>query len=230
MSLVEDVGAVVKGFEQEIAQAASEQEIRATQAAALRQVNDLLKRQSSPDFHASEFTRTTPDYVDETGRMRRNNRILTVTGRMSVDSLNALVAHIAHTEYQVSRVVARNYNPRQRPLQEAFGIPIIGSASWGARQIMDLLSDVPLRAVLLDSNSDFAIYQLEVPESWQGRSIHELLPEERIKTLAWTRAGQGLVVSEAQNLEAGDLIYLHTSPEEIEALQRQLSFQQEGRA
>ena len=53
-------------------------------------VNDLLKRQSSPDFHASEFTRTTPDYVDETGRMRRNNRILTVTGRMSVDSLNAL--------------------------------------------------------------------------------------------------------------------------------------------
>ena len=53
-------------------------------------MNDLLKRQSSPDFHASEFTRTTPDYVDETGRMRRNNRILTVTGRMSVDSLNAL--------------------------------------------------------------------------------------------------------------------------------------------
>ena len=48
------------------------------------------------------------------------------------DSLNALIAYIARTEYQVSRVVARNIDPRQQPLQEAFGIPIVGAASWGA--------------------------------------------------------------------------------------------------
>lgn len=145
------------------------------------------------------------------------------------DSLNALAAHIARTEYKVARVVARNYNPRQRPLQEAFGIPIVGSASWGVRQIEDVLSDVPLHAVFLDSNSDFTIYQLEVPENWEGHSIHELLPEDRIKALAWTRLGQGLLGTEAQALKAGDLIYLHASPEEIDALQQQLSFQQERR-
>jgi phenylalanyl-tRNA synthetase alpha chain len=44
MSLVDDVGAVVKAFALEIGRSASEQELRATQASALRQVNDLLKR------------------------------------------------------------------------------------------------------------------------------------------------------------------------------------------
>lgn len=146
------------------------------------------------------------------------------------DTLNALVAHIARTEYRVPKVVARNYNPRQRPLQEAFGIPIVGSASWGVRQIEDVLSDVSLRAVLLDSNSDFAIYQLEVPESWQGRPVHELLPESQFNILAWTRAGQGLVGSGAEFLETGDLVYLSAAPDEIEALGRQLSRQQEPRA
>jgi trk system potassium uptake protein TrkA len=146
------------------------------------------------------------------------------------DTLNALVAHIARAEYQVPRVVARNYNPRLRPLQEAFGIPVIGSASWGARQIEDVLSDVPLRAVLLDSNSSFAIYQLEVPETWQGHPIHELLPEGRVMTLAWTRAGQGLMDTGAQILGAGDLIYLSAVPEEIDELQRQLGSREERKA
>jgi len=44
MSLVEDVGQVVKSFGGEIAEASSEQDIRATQASSLRRVNDLLKR------------------------------------------------------------------------------------------------------------------------------------------------------------------------------------------
>src|SRR5882672_4008783 len=44
MSLFDDVGQVVAAFGAEIARAGSEQELRATQAAALRRVNELLKR------------------------------------------------------------------------------------------------------------------------------------------------------------------------------------------
>jgi putative zinc finger protein len=54
-------------------------------------VNELLQRQATPDMHASEAARTPPDYVERTGGgMRRTLRILTVTGRLPVDSLNAL--------------------------------------------------------------------------------------------------------------------------------------------
>lgn len=53
-------------------------------------VFDLLKRQSAPDVFASSASRTPPDYVEDGGVTRRGIRILTVTGRLTVDSLNAL--------------------------------------------------------------------------------------------------------------------------------------------
>ncbi len=53
-------------------------------------VSELLDRQATPDLHASEPARTTPDYVEGPGGVRRTLRILSVTGRLPVDSLNAL--------------------------------------------------------------------------------------------------------------------------------------------
>jgi trk system potassium uptake protein len=143
------------------------------------------------------------------------------------DSLNALIAHIARTEYQVSKVVARNYDPRQRHLQEAFGIPIIGSALWGAERIEDMLSESPLRVLFSDPNVGIAVYQLEIPGKWRGHSINELLPQDRIKVLSWMRAGRSLHNSDKQFFETGDLVYLSADHEEIQSLQRRLDSQQE---
>jgi trk system potassium uptake protein TrkA len=143
------------------------------------------------------------------------------------DSLNALVAYIAWTEYQVARVVARNYDPRQRQLQEAFGIPVVGTAGWGAQRIEELLSEVPLRIIYLDRNTNFAIYLFKVPEDWQGRSLPKVLIEEQYKTLAWMRGGKFLPISSTELLEAGDLIYLSVAADEIKKLRLQLGIQQE---
>ncbi len=54
-------------------------------------VNELLQRQATPDTHASDPARTPPDYSElPGGGVRRTLRILTVTGRLPIDSLNAL--------------------------------------------------------------------------------------------------------------------------------------------
>jgi trk system potassium uptake protein TrkA len=150
--------------------------------------------------------------------------LATVTGS---DSLNALVAHIARIEFKVSRVVARNNDSRQLPLQEAFGVPIVGAASWGAQRVEELLTDIPLHAVLTDSQTGFAIYHLEVPASWHGYAIQQLLPRDRYEKLAWTRLGKPVPDDGLQTLESGDLLYLRASPEEIEALRNRLSSEQE---
>ena len=144
------------------------------------------------------------------------------------DSLNALIAHVARTEYHVSKVVARNYDPRQRPLQEAFGIPVVSSASWGAQRIEELLSDIPLRSLFLNNNSTDTISQLEVPEILHGHSLQDLLPEDQGKPLAVIRAGQPIPVSYPLTIEAGDLIYLIANPEEIEMLRRRINIPREG--
>ena len=52
-------------------------------------VNELRTHQPS-DVHASDVARTAPDYVDGPGGMHRALRILTVIGRLPVDSLNTL--------------------------------------------------------------------------------------------------------------------------------------------
>ena len=54
-------------------------------------VDDVLRRQP-PDIHISEAIRTPPDYVElPGGELRRTNRVLTITGRLPMDSLNMLV-------------------------------------------------------------------------------------------------------------------------------------------
>jgi trk system potassium uptake protein TrkA len=143
------------------------------------------------------------------------------------DSLNALVAYVAKTEYQVARVVAGNTDPCQRPIQEAFGISVVGSASWGAQQFIELLLDMPLRAIHIGSDPNLIVYQLQVPANWQGRALQEILPAERSNILSLTRAGRPLPVSSTQLLEIGDMIYLMADPAEIETLRSQLGLQQE---
>ncbi len=54
-------------------------------------VTEIVKSQATREVHASEWTRTPPDYLPGAGgATRRINRVLTVTGRLSADSLNAL--------------------------------------------------------------------------------------------------------------------------------------------
>jgi trk system potassium uptake protein TrkA len=138
------------------------------------------------------------------------------------DSLNALLAHIARTEFHISKVVARNYDPRQLRLQEAFGIPVLGSATWGAQRIEDLLSGGPTRALFSESLANFTIYRLEVPENWKGRNLEELVPGDQCTVLGMTRNHQPLPISGAQIFETGDVIYLSADAENFKMLQHRL--------
>jgi trk system potassium uptake protein TrkA len=143
------------------------------------------------------------------------------------DSLNALVAYIAKTEYHVGNVVAANTDPRQRSIQESFGLPVVSSTSWGAHQFIELLSGTPLRAIHFDSDPNLIVYQLLVPESCQGFAFQEFLPEDKYKILSLMRSNQQLPVSSVQFLETGDMIYLMGDPADIESLRSQLGSQQE---
>jgi hypothetical protein len=46
---------------------------------------------------------------------------------------------VARTVYNVANVVVRNYDPRWRPLHEAFGLQMVSSTAWGAQRIEELL-------------------------------------------------------------------------------------------
>jgi trk system potassium uptake protein TrkA len=142
------------------------------------------------------------------------------------DTLNAVVAHVARTVYHVPHVVARNFNPRWRPVHEAFGLQSVSSTTWGAQRIEERLYEAEVRPVWSSGDGTVDLYELVVPERWQGRLLREVLPEAPYVVVAFTRAGQPMPSPHEILLEAGDVIYLSPAPEGRETLQRWLTSQQ----
>jgi trk system potassium uptake protein TrkA len=140
----------------------------------------------------------------------------------NLDPLNALIAHIAQTEYEVPIVAARNNDPRQLALQQAFGITVIGTPGWRADSVVDLLSGESVHAIRLDHTADVVIYKVVVPPKWAGYNLDELLPVGQAEIITWKRNGGDLPPGEAHILAAGDQIYLRADADMVETMRTQL--------
>jgi trk system potassium uptake protein TrkA len=139
------------------------------------------------------------------------------------DTLNAVAAHVACTVYHIPRVIVRNYDPGQRPLQEAFGLQVVSSASWGAQRVEELLYDAPVSTVFSAGNGEVEIYEFVVPAAWDGRGLQDLLPKDQCLAVALTRAGRAALPSEASVLAVDDVVHLSATWEGIEALRARLA-------
>lgn len=144
------------------------------------------------------------------------------------DSINAVVAHVACEVYHLSNLVVRNYDPRRRSLHEAFGLQVISSASWGAQRMEELLYQTEIRTLLSAGNGEVEIYELAVPEAWQGRTLQDLLADCPCLAVALTRSGQATLPAGDARLEAGDLLLLSATMQGIEALRKRLAQPGEG--
>jgi trk system potassium uptake protein TrkA len=144
------------------------------------------------------------------------------------DSLNAVVAHLARTLYHVPTVVVRNYDPNWRPLQEAFGLQVVSSASWGAQRLETLLYHGELRPVFSAGNGEVEVYEVVVPGSWQGHKLAELLPGGSCLPAALTRTGQAFLPSPDTRLEEGDMVHVSATLEGIDLVRKRLAQPKEG--
>ena len=128
-----------------------------------------------------------------------------VTGQ---DSVNFVAARIARDIYHVQNVVVRVYNPRCTPIYEQFGLPLIDSASWGARRIEQLLLLPSLDSLLSVGSGDVQIYELNITEAWAGRTIGELLPQEGAVPISLTRGETGFLPDRATVRKFRDLVHV----------------------
>jgi trk system potassium uptake protein TrkA len=181
-----------------------------------------------PDFrgHTVEGEVLNQDVLRRAG-IEQTDGLASVTNS---DALNAVVGHIARTVYRVPRVVVRNYDPRWRPLHEAFGFQVVCSASWGVGRVEELLHDAPLRGVFSAGNGEVEIYEFPVPAAWDGRKLQELLSAGQCLAVAVTRAGRAMLPSSETVLAAGDVVHLSATWEGIEALRARLMPDEPARA
>jgi trk system potassium uptake protein TrkA len=138
------------------------------------------------------------------------------------DSVNAVVCHVARTVFNVRNVVSRNYDPRWRPVHEAFGLQVVSSTAWGAQKVEELLYSPTLRTVFSAGNGEVEVYELAVSEAWKGKRLGELLAGAECVAVAHTRAGRSALPSAETVLSAGDVVHVSASLAGVEELRRRL--------
>ncbi len=186
------------------------------------------------DSNKEAFNRLHPDFrgrtlegeglaesVLERAGIREADGLAAVTNS---DTLNAVVAHTARKFYNVPVVVARNYDPNLRAVLEAFDLQIVGSTYWGAQRVEELLVNPLQKMVYSAGNGEVEVYELQVPEEWNGRPLGELLdPLEQCYPVALSRAGRAFLPEAGLKLQTGDLLNVSSTFEGIGALTDRLS-------
>lgn len=138
------------------------------------------------------------------------------------DVLNAVVGHLARSFYNVPNVVVRNYDPRYRPIIEAFGLQLISSLSWGAQRIEEMIYHGDVKAVFSAGNGEVEVYEIGVPEAWSGQTVADLFSSDACMAVSITRAGKAVLPVANMVLESGDVVHISATLEGIDALRKRL--------
>lgn len=138
------------------------------------------------------------------------------------DTLNVVVAHIAQSQYNVKNVIARNYDPHNRSLHEAFGLQVVSSSSWGAQRMEELLYDMDIRTVFSAGNGEVEIYEITIPEHLNNRRLGDLIKTTECIPVSLTRIGRAMLPDCDTIVQAGDVLNLSATLQGIQYLRSQL--------
>ncbi|MEO8083988.1 MAG: NAD-binding protein [Ardenticatenales bacterium] len=144
------------------------------------------------------------------------------------DAVNVVVGHVAREVYGVANVAVRNFDPRRRRLQEAFGLPIVSSAVWGAGRFESILTTGSVHAVLSAGNGEVQVFEVPVPEGCAGQTIAQLLEDGSLMAVAHTRHAKATLPAPDTALAPGDVLLVSGSVADAKKLQLRLAAGQEN--
>ncbi|MEZ0395405.1 MAG: TrkA family potassium uptake protein [Anaerolineales bacterium] len=191
------------------------------------------------DQAAESFNRLPPDFQGRTicgdylssdilnsADLAHADSLATVTDD---DSINAVVAHVARTVYHIPNVIVRNYDPALRPVLANFGFQIVSSSSWGAQRIEELLDSPRISTVFSAGNGEVEIYELFVPQQWDGKKLGDLLSDvSECLVVALTRGGRAMLPGVETILQTGDILDVSATESGIARLRGLLQSNQEA--
>jgi len=139
------------------------------------------------------------------------------------DAVNAVIAHVARTVFMVPNVVARNYDPRWKPLHEAMGLQSVSTTLWGSQRIEEMLEGETLQAVFSAGNGEIEVYEIHVPGDWQGHTVGSLTAGVTCAVVALSRSGTATIPAADTVLAQGDLLHLSAGVDDALVLRRRIS-------
>lgn len=137
------------------------------------------------------------------------------------DSINLVVGHVARTQFNVPHVVARNFDPINRPLFEAFGLQTVSATGWAAQRLEELMYHEEMRVVFSAGNGEIEIYEVIIPEAWQGKTVDDLVCGNCVP-VSLTRGGKAFVPEKATVMMEDDVLHLSSTLDGIESVRRRI--------
>ncbi len=138
------------------------------------------------------------------------------------DIMNAVVGHLAHSFYNIPKVIVRNTNPSYRLIHETYGYQVISALSWGAQRVEEMLYHADIRMVFSAGNGEVEVYEVTVPEKWEGHSIGDMTDSSNCMPVSVTRAGKAMLPTPSLLLETGDVVHVSATLEGVEALRARM--------
>ncbi len=133
------------------------------------------------------------------------------------DSVNIVVARTAQEIFKVPHVVARVYNPRRAPVYEQLGLQTIASSSWAAQRIEEIVLHTGMRHLGSAGSGEVQSYEIQVPASWSGKCVSEVLPPGALGT-ALCRGGAASLPTPETVLHEHDMLQISALDQAAEQL------------
>jgi trk system potassium uptake protein TrkA len=124
------------------------------------------------------------------------------------DEANIVTAQLARQMFQVPKVVARVYDPRQAEIYRRLGLQIIATTSWGVSRIAEILTYSQLDPVLNLGSGEVDIMHSDVPALLVGRTVNDLTIPGEVTVVAITRRDKAFIPTLGTVFEAGDQVHL----------------------
>lgn len=141
----------------------------------------------------------------EQAEIARADALAAVTGS---DETNSVVARIALTRFQVPRVVARMYDPRQANLYRRLGTLAISPVEWGIGRLTELLTARDTESVLSLGGGQVDVTQVTATRQVTGRPCREIEVTGEIQVIAITRGARTFLPAASTVVASGDTLYL----------------------
>lgn len=147
----------------------------------------------------------------------------------SGDNSNILSARIAKETFQVSRVVARIYDPARASFYARLGIGTVATVAWSTDQISRRLFDRRV-SDWTDQSGTLSLIEQPVPLAWCGRRLTDLSQGEGWQVVGVSRAGKAQLVTESLIAQEGDQLHLMVTNEGLLGLDKRLTETMEVRS
>ncbi len=133
----------------------------------------------------------------------------------SGDNSNIIAARVARETFNVSRVVARIYDPKRAEVYERLGIPTVATVPWTASRLLKSVLGEMTAEAWRDPSGAVAMLHVTPDEAWVGRTLADFETAVGSRIGLLTRFGVGQLAKPDTVIQAGDSVHVLTPEDNV---------------